>query len=200
MPVVLGSFITEQDAYQNLTAGGMGLAVAQALAAQGTWQIHLVDIKDEEGRRAAASLPRTTFHRADLVQYDEVVSTFRAAFTAGGRNRLDFVFANAGMIEKSDMYTRSDSFDGPPAPPDLSAIDVNLKGCVYTVHVARHYLNLSPDKGSIVITASSTSFWPVGWAPIYTASKCKYPPLLPFFPSPLASHLPSDIITLDSPC
>ncbi|KAI3394651.1 hypothetical protein diail_2461 [Diaporthe ilicicola] len=148
---------------------GMGLAVAQALAAKGGWRINLIDIKDEEGRRAADSLPNTTYHRANLVDYEEVTAAFKTAFASGG-NRLDFVFANAGVIESSNMFTKHESVDGPP-PPDLSALDVNLKSCINTVHVARHYINLSPSKGSIVVNASCSSFWPTYWAPIYTASK-----------------------------
>lgn len=42
-------------------AGGMGLAVAQALDARGGWKINLIDIKDEEGKRAADSLSNATY-------------------------------------------------------------------------------------------------------------------------------------------
>ncbi|KAK7733094.1 hypothetical protein SLS53_008282 [Cytospora paraplurivora] len=152
-------------------AGGMGLAVAQALAAQGGWQIHILDLKVDEGNQAAHSLPQTTFHRVDLVNYEEVAAAFKAAFVAGG-NRLDFVFANAGTIERSNscLLARSDTLDAPP-PPDFLAVDVNLRGGINTVHAAVHYLGLSPEKGSIVVTGSCSSFWPTYWAPIYTASK-----------------------------
>lgn len=156
------------------TAGGIGLAVAQALAAQGGWQIHILDRKADEGAQAARSLPQTTFHEVDLVDYDGVAAAFRAAFVAGGNNRLDFVFANAGTIERSDtcLLARPDALD-PPPPPKFTAMDVNLRGGINTVHVAAHYIGLSPEKGSIVVTGSCSSFWPTYWAPIYTASKCE---------------------------
>lgn len=148
----------------------MGLAVAQALEARGGWKINLIDIKDDEGRQAADSLSNTTYHRANLLDYGEVTAAFKNAFTAGN-NRLDLVFANAGVIESSNVFTKHESLDGPP-PPDLTALEVNLKSCINAVHVGRHYINLSPSKGSIVINASCSSFWPTYWAPIYTASKC----------------------------
>ncbi|KAG8164387.1 hypothetical protein KVR01_006305 [Diaporthe batatas] len=148
---------------------GIGLAVAQALDAKGGWKINLIDIRDDEGKQAAESLSNATYHRANLTNYDEVTAAFKSAFVAG-KNRLDFVFANAGIIESSNLFAKHDSIDGPP-PPDFAAVEINLKGCINTVHVGRHYINLSPGKGSIVINASSTSFWPAYWAPIYTASK-----------------------------
>lgn len=153
-----------------MIARGMGLAVAQALEARGGWKINLIDIKDDEGRQAADSLSNTTYHRANLLNYEEVTAAFKNIFIAGN-NRLDFVFANAGVIETSNLFTKHESLDGPP-PPDLTAVEVNLKSCINAVHVGRHYINLSPAKGSIVINASCSSFWPTYWAPIYTASKC----------------------------
>lgn len=170
----------------------MGLAVAQALAAQGTWQIHLVDIKADAGAQAASALgPNATFHCVDLRNYDALAATFQAAFVAGGRRRLDFVFANAGLIDKGNMLdpsgacsssTTTSSSQGsgdvpppPPPQPDYTPVEVNLKGAMDTVHLARHYMLQSPDKdkGAIVVTASCSSVWPTYWAPIYSASKCK---------------------------
>ncbi|KAL1853905.1 hypothetical protein Daus18300_011647 [Diaporthe australafricana] len=119
----------EPEGVAVITGGsrGMGLAVAQALAAKGGWKINLIDIKDEEGKRAADSLSNTTYHRANLVNYEEVTAAFKKAFL-DGNNRLDFVFANAGVIESSNLYAKHDSVDAPP-PPDLTAVEVNLKSC-----------------------------------------------------------------------
>lgn len=63
----------------------------------------------------------------------------------------------------------------PPPQPDYAPIDVNLRGAVDTLYLARHFMLRSPepDKGAIVVTASCSSVWPTFWAPIYTASKCK---------------------------
>lgn len=161
----------------------MGLAVAQALAAQGTWFIHLVDIKADEGEQAARDLgPNATFHCVNLRNYDALAAVFKAAYLDNGRRRLDFVFANAGLIERGNMFDLTSSEgnkndEEPPPRPDYAALEVNLQGAVDTVHLARHYMLRSPekDKGAIVITASCASVWPTYWAPIYSASKCKLP-------------------------
>lgn len=59
--------------------------------------------------KAAASLPDAKFHRADLTNYEELAAAFQAAYVAGGK-RLDFVHANAGIIERSNLYmTKSEN-------------------------------------------------------------------------------------------
>lgn len=150
----------------------MGLGVAQALAARGGWQVHILDVKEEEGQKAAGSLSDVHFHKVDLTVYADLGHAIKAAFTAGG-NRLDFVFANAGIIERASIFdSTSDSLD-PPPEPNFLPMDVNLRGCINTIHIGRHYIKKSPDKGSIVITGSAASVYPSFFSPIYTASKCK---------------------------
>lgn len=192
------------------TADGMGLAIARALVAEPgqAWRIHLVDVKPEEeaGRHAVASLlssssgttnSQVVYHQADVIDYAQLAAVFRAAFLGGdgGQRRLDWVFANAGVFERTKYFTDDDeppskdrgddNDEPPPPPPDYKALEVNLQGAVNTVHLARHYISRSTaagggevegegGSGSIVVTASCSSFWPTYWAPIYTASKCMY--------------------------
>ncbi|KAI0155708.1 hypothetical protein BJ166DRAFT_531149 [Pestalotiopsis sp. NC0098] len=151
-------------------ASGMGLGVARALAARGGWQVHILDVKEEEGQKAAGSLSDVHFHKVDLTEYADLGRAIQSAFTAGG-NRLDFVFANAGIIERASIFdSTSDSLD-PPPEPNFLPMDVNLRGCINTIHIGRHYINKSPEKGSIVITGSAASVYPSFFSPIYTASK-----------------------------
>jgi NAD(P)-dependent dehydrogenase (short-subunit alcohol dehydrogenase family) len=148
----------------------MGLGVAQALAARGGWQIHIIDVKEEEGNEAAKSL-NGHFHKVDLTNYVELGAAFKAAFIAGG-SRLDFVFANAGIVERTSIFGAPDTLD-PPPEPNFLPLDVNLRGCINTVHIGRHYLGQSPEKGSIVVTGSAASVYPSFFSPVYTASKCE---------------------------
>lgn len=187
----------------------MGLAIAQALvhAPDARCKVHLVDIKQDAGHRAVAALggpEHAVFHEADVTDYEQLAAAFRAAFLddgGGGQGRrrpssagrLDYVFANAGIFERQKYFhdqedsTSSDKDDDEPPPaPDYVALDVNVKGAINTVHLARHYIARSPDvqAGSIVITASCSSFWPTYWAPIYTASKCMFFFFVFFLPFP----------------
>lgn len=140
------------------------------MAEKGQWNIHIVDINEQEGHRIASTLPQTVFHKANVTNYAELSGAFKDAFHSEG-NRLDFVFANAGIVEKQNFYKRSETGVDPPSEPDWLTVDINLKSCINTVHVARHYFLQSPEKGSIVITGSASSLWPSYYAPMYTASK-----------------------------
>ncbi|KAK6064416.1 hypothetical protein SCUP234_08926 [Seiridium cupressi] len=151
-------------------ASGMGLGVTRALVARGGWQVHILDVKEEEGKKVASSLSGVHFHKVDLTKYSDLGIVIKEVFVAGG-NRLDFVFANAGIIERSSIFdTTSDSLD-PPPEPNFLPMDVNLRGCINTIHIGRHYINRSPEKGSVVITGSAASVYPSFFSPIYTASK-----------------------------
>ena len=46
--------------------------------------------------------------------------------------RIDLVFANAGVGEKNTVFTDILEPDSSLAPPDLTVIDVNLKGVIYS--------------------------------------------------------------------
>jgi NAD(P)-dependent dehydrogenase (short-subunit alcohol dehydrogenase family) len=48
--------------------------------------------------------------------------------------------------------------NGDLLPPRLNTMNVNLMGCIYTVKLGIHYLKKNPAGGSIVMTASASSF------------------------------------------
>lgn len=149
------------------------MAVVQALAARGGWQIHIIDIKEEEGKEVAASIPNVFFHKANLTDYAALGAAFKAAFITSG-NRLDFCFANAGILERANFYSDTGKTIEPPPEVNMTSIEVNLKGCVNTVHLARHYIRQSPGKGgSIVVTSSCSGLWPSYCSPTYAAAKRK---------------------------
>ncbi|KAI9692006.1 MAG: hypothetical protein M1820_009624 [Bogoriella megaspora] len=154
-------------------ASGMGLAVAKALSERGGWTLHILDMNAHSGEEVARTLPNTTYHKVDVTSYSQLGPTFNAAFTASG-NRLDFVYANAGIIERKDFYARHAESIEPPPEPDLLSIDINLKGVVLTSYLALHYFRQSPHKGqgaSLVMTGSCSSFYPSDYSPIYTSAK-----------------------------
>ncbi|KAJ5794566.1 hypothetical protein N7457_001165 [Penicillium paradoxum] len=157
-------------------ASGMGLAVAKALSARTNWEIHIFDINEEHGARTAQDLPRTTFHRADVTKYSDLAAAFQSTFQQ--HNKLDFVFANAGVIERTNFYSTPETGTGkdvcPPPEPDLPAIDVDLKGVVFTTYLAQHYFRHSSHKGqgsSLVMTASCGGLYPSFYSPLYSAAK-----------------------------
>ncbi|TPX14823.1 uncharacterized protein E0L32_004932 [Thyridium curvatum] len=151
-------------------ASGMGLAVAQALAARGGWDLHLVDLNAEAGKAAASSLPGATFHQADATKYASLAAAFEAAFKSSGR--VDFVFANAGIAERDNFYMRHDTGSGPPPEPDMLVIKICLDAVVTTTYLAQHYFRQSPqDNQSLVMTASCGGIYPSAYSPMYSAAK-----------------------------
>ncbi|KAF1991015.1 NAD(P)-binding protein [Aulographum hederae CBS 113979] len=163
-------------------ASGMGLAVAHALSALNTYHIHLFDMNASAGASAVSSLgpSTTTFHTVNVASYASLSSAFRSVFAQ--HHRLDFVFANAGIGEKTSFYrdheTGHDGEEPPPEPQEASLIvDVCLKSVVFTAWLAQHYFRVSqiPDgeevNRSLVMTASCGGLYPSYYSASYSAAK-----------------------------
>lgn len=141
-------------------ASGMGLAAAEALSARGNWEFHLVDLNAEAGKKAVASLENALFHQANVTNYSSLASSFDNAFKASGR--FDFVYANAGIVERDNFYEKHALDKIPPEPNQLS-IDINFKAVVNTCHLALHYFRKNPTDGGspvLVMTASCGGLYP----------------------------------------
>lgn len=153
----------------------MGLAVAKALASRGGWSIHILDLNAEAGEKAVASLGSiATFHKTNVADYDSIASSFKAAFAKD--RRLDFVFANAGIGEKTSFYRDHDTegIEPPEAPAEgILIIDVCLKSVICTSWLAQHYFRLSPkgNDRNLVMTASCGGIYPSFYSATYSAAK-----------------------------
>nr|OQO16418.1 hypothetical protein B0A51_17040 [Rachicladosporium sp. CCFEE 5018] len=153
-------------------ASGIGLATASALLARGNWHIYILD-RNPPPSNAFTPDANATYIQADVTEFASLASAFQKIFDS--HSRLDFVFANAGIALHPDSLTPTaeSSKDEYPATPDLTLLDVNLKGVIYTSHLARHYFHLSPagSERNLIITASMAGFYASPSVPVYTASK-----------------------------
>lgn len=134
-------------------ASGMGLAVAQTLAPK-NWTVHILDFNEAAGHAVTKTLPNSKFHKVDVTSWESLSKAFAAVFAESGR--LDFVFANAGIVERDNFYDTPDSDDVPPEP-NQKTTDVNLRAVINQAYLALHYFRRSPGKGkgsSLVMTAS----------------------------------------------
>lgn len=157
----------------------MGLAVAQALSQRGNWNIHLLDLNAAAGAAAEGILHNATFHQCNVSSYTTLSGIFQEVFQT--HSRIDFVFANAGIAEKANFYSKqhhpsSSSGDSEPPPePDLLIVDICLKAVVTTSFLALHYFRKSPKDAhsdcSLVMTASCGGLYPSYYSPIYSAAK-----------------------------
>ncbi|KAK4574374.1 hypothetical protein LTR86_002136 [Recurvomyces mirabilis] len=166
-------------------ASGMGYAVAAALSTSKTdnWSIHILDLNPDRGATAAKDLgPKTTFHPVNVTSYPSLATAFQQAFRQ--HKRLDFVFANAGILDAAEFYNRHHHNDGedpssdePPPAPKTGVIDIDLTSVITTTHLALHYFRLTPytpksdSPRSLIITASCGGFYACPLQPLYGAAK-----------------------------
>lgn len=152
----------------------MGLAVAEALASRPDeeWDLHLVDLNETAGKTVISSLKNAHFHKTNVTDYNSLISAFESAFSTSGR--IDFVFANAGIVERDNFYEKHDPSKPPPEPNQLS-IDINLKAVVNTCYAALHYFRKSLKQDGpgpvLVMTASCGGLYPSEFCPMYSAAK-----------------------------
>lgn len=146
-------------------ASGMGLAVAKALASRGGWHLHLLDL-----RPPLEEVENATFHETNVLDYDSLAATFQKVYDDD--ERLDFVFANAGIVERFNFYDVHEK-GKPPPPPDQTVIDINLKSVISTSWLAQHYFRQSTqsENKNLVMTASVGGLYRCQVSPSYCASK-----------------------------
>lgn len=104
-----------------------------------------------------------------MSSWESIQQAFAKATAAFG-DRIDYVFANAGISQMTGMrqtdpthYTTSSKKveELSSFPPDLSVIDVNVTGVLYTVYLALAYFRRQhPDshgwRGKIIVTGSTS--------------------------------------------
>ncbi|EMD95697.1 hypothetical protein COCC4DRAFT_35482 [Bipolaris maydis ATCC 48331] len=159
-------------------ASGIGFATAKALSdhPSETWAIHIVDQNAAAGKKAASELKNAFFHQADVTSYQSLTSAFEVTWS--NAERLDFVFANAGIVERDNFYAKHDLNGPPPPPPNKFSADINYKAVVDTSYLALHYFRKTKAKNGgdgfdpvLIMTASCGGLYPSEFCPIYSGSK-----------------------------
>ncbi|CAG8902122.1 unnamed protein product [Penicillium egyptiacum] len=136
-------------------ANGLGEAYVRALVAAGT-----------------------KFIRCDVSKWSDQVYLFRQAALFFPTGRISHVIANAGIHRQDEVFLYAGD-DQEPEEPDLSVIDVNIKGTLYTAKLAAHYFirqngtEASPkqEDSSLVLIGSGAAFLDVPRSPQYCAGK-----------------------------
>ncbi|VUC25057.1 unnamed protein product [Clonostachys rosea] len=155
-------------------ASGIGHAVAVKLS-DASWAVSIIDNNENQCKEAAAKIG-ASFYRADIRDWASLSTAFDQ--TVQNHGRLDFVFANAGVTDPRMFYDSHSST--PPAEPDFSLLDINLKGSVNTAYLAQHYFRVTrravqEDVGdydpTLVFMSSIAALAAVPEVPIYSAAK-----------------------------
>jgi NAD(P)-dependent dehydrogenase (short-subunit alcohol dehydrogenase family) len=72
--------------------------------------------------------------------------------------RIDVVFANAGVTSLDSYVDAKLDAEGEVLEPSHRTIEINLKACINTVVLAVHYMKGQENGGSIIVTASASSY------------------------------------------
>ncbi|KAH9903874.1 NAD(P)-binding protein [Xylariomycetidae sp. FL2044] len=146
---------------------GIGFAVSKNLLEE-NWEVYILYHTSQ--LKVSQALPRAHLKQADVTSWESLSKAFEEVFEEAGR--LDFFFANAGVLSTVEFFT--DMTGNTIAPIDMSPVGVNLQGVMHTSQLACHYFSLSPrqdHKPTLLINASATAFYANQFAPVYSASK-----------------------------
>jgi NAD(P)-dependent dehydrogenase (short-subunit alcohol dehydrogenase family) len=137
---------------------GMGLAAAQAFAAEGG-TVHLTGRNQQTIDEAQALIPGSTGYRSDIAdpaQTERVVAQVEAA-----EGRIDVLYINAGVGGFAPLEGITEA--------DWDHVhSINLKGCVFALQKAVRIMGAG---GSIVVTGSIGAHGPLEGNGTYAAAK-----------------------------
>ncbi|KAF1810405.1 NAD(P)-binding protein [Eremomyces bilateralis CBS 781.70] len=145
-------------------SSGIGLATVELLVSLGA----RVAMGDRNPLPASLDSAGVFYQQLDVTSWESLLSIFKNVHEKWGR--VDHVFANAGLSLTSTFFDDEVDSDGNLTPPNFRTVNVNLLGVISTVRLAAHYIKKHGDGGSVVLTASGSSFqeFPV---PDYTTAK-----------------------------
>ncbi|EEH36520.2 hypothetical protein PAAG_06938 [Paracoccidioides lutzii Pb01] len=134
-------------------SSGIGLATVQLLLASGS-KVVIGDRNPPPPELLDDG--NVTYLQIDVTNWRDLVALFKKAREIYGS--IDHVFANAGISSKTSFFDDETDENGDPVEPNYPTLDVNLTSVVNTVKLAIFYLKQQKGGGSIVLTASASSF------------------------------------------
>ncbi|KAI0191319.1 NAD(P)-binding protein [Astrocystis sublimbata] len=160
--------LTGKTAIVTGAATGIGFAAARILAAKGAI-VHILDIKtqleSELQPEVQKKFPNLHYRQCDISSWTEL----RDAFESVGA--VDIAIANAGVSEEQTRSYFDDTFDpdGRLLQPSWGVLGVNYRAVLDFVKLA--WSNMRARGGSIVVTASVSSYMTEQALPVYSSTK-----------------------------
>lgn len=96
------------------------------------------------------------FQKTDVTSWVDLSALFKLALSKYAQ--IDGVFANAGITGRNTYLNERLDENGELLEPDHLVLEINLKAVVNTTALAIHYMKKQASGGSIVLTASASSF------------------------------------------
>ena len=173
-------------------ASGFGEGFFRRWAAAGA-NVIIGDINVQGGDQLVRDVRRETgnqnlhFFHCNVTEWQSQVNFFKEAIRVSPHGGIDTVVANAGIVDSDGKLEQPENLDtANPPPPNLAVLDVNLKGVVYTTHLALFYLPRNPGSTAanprcdpdqthrdrhILLISSIAGFLPIPGQALYAASK-----------------------------
>ncbi|KAL6879358.1 NAD(P)-binding protein [Trichoderma novae-zelandiae] len=160
-------------------ANGLGAHMVRHWAAHGA-NVVIGDVADTAGEELVASL-RTSYPKAvfefrhcDVTDWESQVGLFEAAVTASPHGAIDIVVPNAGIIlpGEATKFENPELVNGKLLEPNTTILSVNVKGVIFTSHLALYHLprNKRSDR-CLLFVGSVASLIPLPGQSHYTTSK-----------------------------
>ncbi|KAL7811930.1 NAD(P)-binding protein [Trichoderma gracile] len=160
-------------------ASGLGAHMVRHWASHGA-NVVVGDVADTAGEELVASLrmayPKAVFEfrHCDVTDWESQVSLFDAAITASPNRAIDVVVPNAGVIlpGEATKFENPELVNGRLPEPNTATISVNVKGVIFTSHLALFHLprNKRSDR-CLLFVGSVASLIPLPGQSQYTTSK-----------------------------
>lgn len=156
-------------------ASGIGEAYARALVAAGA-TVAVGDLDTIAGENLQKEFPSQVLYvKCDVTSWEDQLRLFQDTVAFSPTQRIHYVVANAGIIKRDEVFSYSEE----PMKPELSTIDVNIKGTLYTSKLAMHYFikqngtSISPDQEDtcLILIGSGAGIHDCLRIPQYSASK-----------------------------
>ena len=170
-------------------ASGLGRGFFERWAKAGACLV-IGDVSIKQGLEVVSKTREETgnqnlhFVHCDVRSWESQVNLFKEAVKNSPHGGIDMVVANAGISDTQHDFEKPTKLDtANPPPPDLSVIDVNLTGVLYTTHLAMFWLEKNPaskpagtDSSSqrdrhLLLISSMAGLYPIPLQTQYSTSK-----------------------------
>ena len=191
-PVSDTSFLKDKTILITGGASGFGAGFLRRWAAAGACVV-IGDISVQKGDQLIRDVKKETgnenlhFFYCDVADWQSQVTFFKNAVQVSPHGGIDTVVANAGIADPKEAFEQPENIDATePQAPNLKVLDVNLKGVLYTAHLALWYLPRNPgSKPSnkdadpantmrdrhLILMASMAGLGPIPTQTLYATSK-----------------------------
>lgn len=158
-------------------ASGIGEACMRSFVSAGAF-VTFGDLAEDRAQALVSELgqDKVAFAKCDTRVWEDQAQLFKTATEKAPSRSIDVVLANAGISGWDSVFQdQSDPTTGEPVKPDLSILETNLVGVMYTTKLALHYFARQPEGSGrdrcLIMTSSLAGYADHNGAPQYSAAK-----------------------------